>query len=345
MRDLYLLDKLSELSPIPATGENFMKNRTITLFTILLTLVLLAPSTSANSAGRSAKTIANTILNGKGAPKISIGIDGDFYIDTRSLQMYGPKKKGRWPIPANLQGPTGPSGATGSAGKSGNDGKTISSASTTSGPQGPIGPAGPQGLIGLPGASGPAGPTGAAGKDGAPGSSGPAGGSGGSGPAGATGAQGPAGATGAQGPAGETSVVYGHFEFNDFSAASASVQSVTLRGFKSRTSYVVRVRIFVYQPLEISEYFLPLALAVNSPLGNPVVHAGYVLSHGYSYRENSGRYENSILAEIVLDGISMDSDYEISLKVTAGRNTSGNGVAKSRGDFTASEVSNTQNYA
>jgi hypothetical protein len=42
-----------------------MKNRTATIFTILLALVLLAPATTANSAGRTAKTIANTILNGK----------------------------------------------------------------------------------------------------------------------------------------------------------------------------------------------------------------------------------------------------------------------------------------
>ena len=170
-----------------------MKNRSTTLFTILLALVLLAPTSSAHSAGRTAKNVTNTILNGKGAPKISIGIDGDFYIDTRSMLMYGPKKKGCWPAPSNLQGPTGPSGAPGTPGKSGSDGKTISSASTISGPQGPAGPTGPQGLIGLPGASGPAGPTGPAGKDGAPGSSGPAGSPGGSGPAGATGPQGPAG--------------------------------------------------------------------------------------------------------------------------------------------------------
>ena len=170
-----------------------MKNRSTTLFTILLALVLLAPTSSAHSAGRTAKNVTNTILNGKGAPKISIGIDGDFYIDTRSMLMYGPKKKGRWPAPSNLQGPTGPSGAPGTPGKSGSDGKTISSASTISGPQGPAGPTGPQGLIGLPGASGPAGPAGPAGKDGAPGSSGPAGSPGGSGPAGATGPQGPAG--------------------------------------------------------------------------------------------------------------------------------------------------------
>jgi hypothetical protein len=105
------------------------------------------------------------------------------------------------------------------------------------------------------------------------------------------------------------------------------------------------VRIYVHQPLDITEYFLPLALTVNSPIGNPVVHTGYLLSHGYSYRENSGRYENSIYAEIVLDGRPMDADFEISLRVTAGRNTSGNGLAKGFGDFTASEVSNTQNYA
>jgi hypothetical protein len=177
----------------------------------------MAPTTTANSAGRTAKTIANTILNGKGAPKISIGIDGDFYIDTRSLQMYGPKKKGRWPIPTNLQGPTGPSGATGSAGKSGNDGKTISSASTISGPQGPIGP---QGLIGSPGAPGPAGPAGPSGNDGAPGFSGPAGGSGGSGPAGATGAQGPAGANGAQGAAGPSEVTV--IEIPEWTLSSAA---------------------------------------------------------------------------------------------------------------------------
>jgi hypothetical protein len=164
---------------------------------ILISLALFLPTDLASAAGRSSKSIANTILNGKGAPKISVGIDGDFYIDTRSLLIYGPKKKGRWPVPTNLQGPTGP---VGNPGKSGNDGKTISSASTTSGPQGPQGPAGPKGEAGSPGANGAQGPAGPAGQDGAPGSAGPAGSSGGSGPAGAT------GATGAQGPAGPSEV-------------------------------------------------------------------------------------------------------------------------------------------
>jgi hypothetical protein len=173
---------------------------------ILISLALFLPTDLASAAGRSSKSIANTILNGKGAPKVSLGIDGDFYIDTRSLLMYGPKKKGRWPVPTNLQGPTGP---VGNPGKSGNDGKTISSASSTSGPQGPQGPAGPKGETGSPGASGASGPAGPVGQDGAPGTPGPAGGSGGSGPAGANGATGPAGATGAtgaQGPVGPSEV-------------------------------------------------------------------------------------------------------------------------------------------
>lgn len=160
--------------------------------------VLMATFSSfpyANGAGRSTTAVVNTILNGKGAPKSSLGIDGDFYIDVRSLLIYGPKTKGKWPTPQNIQGPTGPSG---SDGKNGADGKAISTANVNTvvgpqGPQGPTGPTGPQGEkgeAGLPGAMGPAGPAGSAGA------SGPAGANG------STGAQGPAGATGATGPAG-----------------------------------------------------------------------------------------------------------------------------------------------
>lgn len=85
------------------------------------------------SAGRTSNTISNTILNGKGAPLSSIGINGDFYIDTRSLLIYGPKKSNKWPLPQNLQGPIGAAGADG---KNGGDGKSISNASTVAGPVG-----------------------------------------------------------------------------------------------------------------------------------------------------------------------------------------------------------------
>ena len=162
---------------------------------LLLIATVLPDQDFAEAAGRSTTAVLNTILNGKGAPKSSLGTDGDFYIDTRSLLIYGPKAKGKWPTPQSIQGPTGPSG---SDGKNGSDGKTVSTSNvnTVVGPQGiqgPIGPVGPQGekgeqgLPGVAGAPGPAGPAGASGSNGA---QGPAG------PAGATGAKGETGTSG-----------------------------------------------------------------------------------------------------------------------------------------------------
>jgi hypothetical protein len=174
-----------------------------TLAIITVTLVAISQGVSAHSAGRETKAVVNTILNGKGAPKNSIGINGDFYIDTRSLLIYGPKAKGKWPKPQNLQGPTGAPGPSGSDGKNGSDGKSATSASVINGSVGPMGPQGPQGVQGP---AGIAGERGEAGLAGTPGSPGPAGASG---PAGPPGSQGPTGPTGAQGPAGfsEVSVV------------------------------------------------------------------------------------------------------------------------------------------
>jgi hypothetical protein len=164
--------------------------------------ILSAPITSAatkpKAAGRTSTTIPNTILNGKGAPLNKNGIDGDFYIDTRSLLIYGPKKSGKWPLPQNLQGPVG---ANGVDGKNGNEGKSVSTASNVAGPtgsqglQGLQGEKGEKGDAGSPGASGSAGPAGATGPQGPSGSSG----GGSAGPAGATGATGATGSTGLTG--------------------------------------------------------------------------------------------------------------------------------------------------
>jgi hypothetical protein len=167
--------------------------------------ILSAPITSAatkpKTAGRTSTTIPNTILNGKGAPLNKNGIDGDFYIDTRSLLIYGPKKSGKWPLPQNLQGPVG---ANGVDGKNGNEGKSVSTASNVAGPtgsqglQGLQGEKGEKGDAGSPGASGSAGPAGATGPQGPSGSSG----GGSAGPAGVTGATGATGSTGLTGLAG-----------------------------------------------------------------------------------------------------------------------------------------------
>jgi hypothetical protein len=51
-----------------------------------------------------------TVLNGDGAPSSGIGATGDFYIDTSSSSISGPKSGGVWGTATSLIGPQGPSG-------------------------------------------------------------------------------------------------------------------------------------------------------------------------------------------------------------------------------------------
>ena len=89
-----------------------------------------------------AGTNGNTVLNGAGAPGALLGTNGDFYIDTSTNEIYGPKTPiGGWGSPTDLIGPTGPQGPQG-----------------VQGDVGPTGPQGPQGDIGPTGPSGPTGP-------------------------------------------------------------------------------------------------------------------------------------------------------------------------------------------
>jgi len=78
-------------------------------------------------------------LSRNGVPSSTLGIDGDFYIDIKSMNMYGPKVKNKWPLPISLQGPAGPIGPSGVDGKNGSSGSSSSSVGAT----GPAGPAGP----------------------------------------------------------------------------------------------------------------------------------------------------------------------------------------------------------
>ena len=164
---------------------------------------MASAATKPKTAGRTSSSIPNTILNGKGAPLSTLGIDGDFYIDTRSLLIYGPKKSKKWPVPQSLQGPVGTSGTDG---KNGGEGKTISSASSVAGPSGAQGDKGEKGEKGEIGSAGANGAAGLAGATGAQGATGPTGSSGGgsTGPTGPTGPAGSQGATGLTGSKGET---------------------------------------------------------------------------------------------------------------------------------------------
>ena len=158
----------------------------IKILLISLITILISP-TSVQAAGRTGNTVANTILSGAGVPAAKLGLNGDFYVDTKSMNFYGPKTNNHWPIPISLKGTTGP------VGPSGVDGKNGSSANATAGSAGATGSAGaqgPAGATGIAGSTGPAGATGVAGPTGATGLAGATGATGATGTAGATGASG-----------------------------------------------------------------------------------------------------------------------------------------------------------
>jgi|DEB3_MinimDraft_2_1074329.scaffolds.fasta_scaffold13772_1 hypothetical protein len=154
---------------------------------IAAVLISLLIPTNSHAAGR-ASDVVNTIRSGSGVPSASLGNDGDFYIDLKSMNFYGPKKNKHWPLPISLRGPVG------ATGPSGVDGKNGTTANATAGAPGPAGPKGDTGATGPAGATGATGPAGPAGSN-----TGTAGPKGDTGATGATGATGPKGDTGTAG--------------------------------------------------------------------------------------------------------------------------------------------------
>ena len=58
-----------------------------------------------------------TILTGDGPPTDALGTDGDYYVDTETARLFGPKADGHWPAQGtSLRGNTGPSGPAGPTG-------------------------------------------------------------------------------------------------------------------------------------------------------------------------------------------------------------------------------------
>ena len=165
-------------------------------------------------AARSSTSIPNTILSGNVVPAKTVGIDGDFYIDVKNANLYGPKTKGVWKLATTLRiadtkevvvpaagidgakGNTGEQGLSGANGSNGVDG--------AKGADGVKGADGAKGATGLTGATGSTGYTGATGAKGETGASGLAGAAGTNGTAGAKGDTGTAGANGVDGSKGDT---------------------------------------------------------------------------------------------------------------------------------------------
>ena len=303
----------------------------ITLILAITTSLAMPSSIAAtkpNAAGRSSTAVINTILNGKGAPSNALGINGDFYIDTRSLLISGPKKSGKWPAARSLQGANGVNGI---------DGKNGTAAKNTSTTSNVAGPVGPQGERGEKGIDGSAGTNGGAGADGLPGASGPQGPAGATGPAGsgATGAQGAAGAQGAQGATGTTGtrgetgtvgpseVTVGTLTFTNISGSVGSSSAANLTGLKAGKSYLVRLMIHTYHP---SDRFLNSGMILNlttaATSGSPVITKQYIPAFANTYRNGSEGYEWSIDAQLVINGAAVVDDFGVTVTITAGKSTS-----------------------
>ena len=139
------------------------------LFSASLIITLIPfQSVAINAAGpaitTTTATAIPTILNGKTPPTSSVGKNGDFYIDTKNLMFYGPKKNGSWPLGLSMKGDAGKDGVDGKNGIDGKDGKNGIDGAI--GKTGATGLTGPTGATGLTGATGPIGMTGATGATG-----------------------------------------------------------------------------------------------------------------------------------------------------------------------------------
>ena len=310
------------------------RNRLSILLVLVIATSFSIPSsiaaTKPKAAGRSSTAVINTVLNGKGAPSNTLGINGDFYIDTRSLLISGPKAKGKWPVARSLQGANGTNGTDG---KNGNDAKNVSTASAVVGPAGPQGERGEKGVEGIAGSSGAAGVAGLSGATGPAGAMGPAGSGsigaqGPSGSNGTNGTNGSAGGTGLTGARGETGTVgpsevtVGTLIFSNISGAIGSSSASTLSGLKAGKSYVIRFLIHTYYP---TDRFLSTAMILNltavATSGSPVITKQYIQASGNTYRNGAEGYEWSLDGQLVVNGALVPDDFGLTITVTAGKST------------------------
>jgi hypothetical protein len=256
--------------------------------------------------------VINTLLNGKGAPSKSIGIDGDFYIDTRSLLISGPKTKGKWPTARSMQGANGVNGSNGADGRNGNDAKSVTTASTVSGPVGPQGQTGAKGADGANGGTGPAGATGPVGATGS-------GSAGSQGAAGSNGSNGSPGSTGLTGARGETGTV-GPTEITVITIPTWTLQTATEFGsstssgfgiLKAGKSYQISILLWGTTTSLNSSYGIELLSSTGTAPSYFYTAAALKYAVGSSI---SNKYGFSILGTITVG----EADVSLSIKVIDG---------------------------
>jgi hypothetical protein len=185
----------------------------------------------------------------------------------------------------------------------------------------------------LPGATGEKGATGAAGTNGLPGTAGTNGLPGTAGAPGAVGAEGPAG------PAGSSGTVLGSQSSITFASRllgtpGSTTNSEVFGSFEAGKSYVVRVLISTFDANNSAPSY-GIGLSVSAVSGSPGISVSYVVSTAFVY-SGSNRITISIVADIVLNGISVTTPYSLVATLTSGATSSAS--ISANGSFTKIQV-------
>jgi len=275
---------------------NNLKAKAVVTIVITVFLNLLTPPT-VNAAGRANAAVTNTIRSGNGVPAVSLGIDGDFYIDLKTMNFYGPKANKHWPIPTSLRGPTG------ATGPSGVDGKNGTAASATAGAIGATGPAGPKGDTGAPGPKGDTGATGAAGT-------------GSAGPKGDTGAQGPAGPKGDAGAAGPIQSV----TLTQWTLASGTIgggsESASFGNLLAGKKYFFSIAISGRMAIDVANFRSSPELKCSDGAASIIYDYSYGFEPSF---DGTGEYNR--MSYMIVGTVSVASNSALSVVVKDGRGT------------------------
>jgi Collagen triple helix repeat (20 copies) len=343
----------------------------LVIFTLITTQISATESSGATlgktfkAAGRTTSAIPTMLLSGSGAPSASVGINGDFYIDTKTFNLFGPKANGKWPVPINLKGPTGLMGPQGVDGKTGSTGSVSvgsvgdTGAQGTQGDTGATGEKGDKGDTGSTGATGERGATGASGGSGATGERGATGASGGSGATGSQGAQGAQGATGgagtagtngtngtngsigsqgAQGLKGDTGTVgstgstgpsnayYGDVTFVSQISGNIGNSSLSNTFGNFTAGKSYLVNVIIYGTNTFNSSSIPLSISITATSGTPIKTTNWTTYSASSYRDGTVKNEYCISALVVIDGTLVGSTFNIRAEVFTGENLGASSV-------------------
>ena len=153
---------------------------------------------------------------------------------------------------------------------------------------------------------------------------------------GATGATGAKGDTGATGAAGISRAFYGNISFPSpiGSSAGSSAISSAFGSFSANSNYVVRLVIVGAYAVTADD--LPFALLIASNGASPTISYSYSMANVKSLRSGTAGKEINFQVEVLIDGSSAASPFNLVATVT--HESVGLGTVSLSGSFIASQI-------